>query len=121
MRLGRILITKSILPISVSLALIVVLSACAGHSIKVDAAQIQILDSEPKTCQFLGEVYGTQGNIVTGLFTTDEELIAGARNDVRNEALALGANSLYITKTSPNRTHNLDSYSFYGKAYRCKD
>lgn len=120
MLLEKILIIKSTLtPLISSLGLILMLSACVGQPIKVEAAQIRMLDLEPENCKFLGEVYGTQGNIVTGLFTTDEELIAGARNDVRNEALELGANSLFITKTSPSRTHNLDSYSFYGKAYRC--
>ncbi len=95
------------------------LSACVGQSIKVEAAQIKMLNFEPTACQLLGEVYGTQGNIVTGLFTTDEELIAGAKNDIRNNALALGADSLLITRTNPNRTERLDFYSFYGKAYKC--
>ncbi|MRX28631.1 DUF4156 domain-containing protein [Kangiella sp. HZ709] len=96
-----------------------ILSACVGKSIQVEAAKITLLNNEPSNCKFLGEVYGTQGNIVTGLFTTDEELIAGARNDIRNNALALGANALLITRTNPNRTERLDFYSFYGKAYQC--
>ncbi len=99
---------------------ITLLSACVGQSIKVEAAQIKMLNFEPTGCQLLGEVYGTQGNIVTGLFTTDEELISGAKNDIRNNALALGADSLLITRTNPNRTERLDFYSFYGKAYRCE-
>ncbi len=85
----------------------------------MEAAQINLLNTEPSNCQLLGEVRGTQGNIVTGLFTTDEELVSGAKNDIRNQALKLGANSLYITRTNPSRTHNLDFYSFYGKAYKC--
>ncbi|NVJ65153.1 MAG: DUF4156 domain-containing protein [Gammaproteobacteria bacterium] len=101
------------------LATIASLSACVGQPIKVEAAQIRLLDSEPTDCQLLGEVRGTQGNIVTGLFTKDKELISGAKNDIRNQALLLGANSLFITHTNPNRTHNLDFYSFYGKAYKC--
>ncbi|WP_251359089.1 DUF4156 domain-containing protein [Kangiella sp. TOML190] len=95
------------------------LTACVGQPIKVEAAQIRLLDTEPQGCQLLGEVYGTQGNIVTGPFTKDEELISGAKNDIRNQALALGANSLWITRTNPKRTHSLDFYSFYGKAYKC--
>ncbi len=102
-----------------ALFLFAMLTACASQPIRVEAAKITLLDKEPSNCKFLGEVYGTQGNIVTGLFTTDEELIAGARNDIRNNALALGANALLITKTNPNRTERLDFYSFYGKAYQC--
>lgn len=115
-QLGRILIIK---PNAFYLIAFVALSGCVGQPIQVEAAQINLISSAPDNCELLGEVYGTQGNLVTGLFTTDEELISGAKNDVRNQALKLGANTLHITRTNPPRTHSLDFYSFYGNAYKC--
>lgn len=105
---------------SLGIAGIVLLSSCASKTLDSQAAStVNIVEDEPHHCQWLGEVHGTQGNIMTGLFTTDEELVAGAKNEILNQAYQLGANSLWITRTNPSRTHNLDFYSFYGKAYKC--
>ncbi len=49
-------------------------------------------ESAPEGCEFLDEVQGTQGNFWTAKFTSDANLIMGARNNLRNAALALRAN-----------------------------
>ena len=52
----------------------------------------------------LGEVVGSQGNVFSGDFTTNENLMLGARNDLRNKAAAMGANVVQIQDTL-NSTH----------------
>lgn len=37
----------------------------------------------------LGEVAGSQGNWITGAYTSDKNLLVGARNDLRNETFEL--------------------------------
>ncbi len=50
----------------------------------------------PKVCKYLGQVVGNQGNFLTGGFTSNRNLEAGAMNDLRNQAHKLGANYIQI-------------------------
>ncbi len=52
----------------------------------------------------LGEVLGSQGNVFSGDFTSDEKLMQGARNNLRNKAAAMGANVVQVQNTQ-NSTH----------------
>lgn len=76
-------------------------------------------------CELLGEVVGSQGNLITADFTSDKNLIQGARNDMRNKAMVLGAN--YIVLETENHSQNNGetgtggtfSAVVIGNAYRC--
>lgn len=84
-------------------------------------------EAAPEGCEFLSEVQGTQGNLWTTNFTSDANLINGARNNLRNEALALRAN--YVKIETESFSHNTADDSVggtfsavvIGNAYRCDD
>jgi hypothetical protein len=82
-------------------------------------------EAAPETCEFLGEVQGTQGNFWTADFTSDANLINGARNKMRNAAYALQAD--YVKIETESLSHNTADHSVggtysavvIGNAYRC--
>lgn len=84
-------------------------------------------EAAPAGCEFLAEVQGEQGNFWTTNFTSDANLINGARNNLRNEALALNAN--YVKIETESFSHNTADDSIggtfsavvIGNAFRCKD
>jgi hypothetical protein len=94
---------------------------CA-KSIKPDAEPILIVAHGPDSkCAQIGDVEGHQGNWLTGKFTSDADLETGARNDLKNNALAKGGNVILVT-VPPAAQKGLignQSVSFSGKAYKC--
>lgn len=82
-------------------------------------------EAAPDECEFLDEVQGTQGNFWTANFTSDADLINGARNNLRNAALALHADYVKIEtesfshNTSDNSLGGTYSAVVIGNAYRC--
>ncbi len=102
------------------------LAGCAASPL-VPGGDTIVLSKEaaPEVCEFLGEVQGTQGNFWTAEFTSDANLINGARNQVRNAAHALGAD--YVKIETESFSHNTADDSLggtysavvIGNAYRC--
>jgi len=84
-------------------------------------------ESAPAGCQLVGEVQGSQGNFWTAEFTSDANLVNGARNEVRNAASAIQANYVKIETESFSHNTGEDSlggtYSVIviGNAYRCRE
>jgi len=82
-------------------------------------------EATPEACEFLGEVQGTQGNFWTADFTSDANLINGARNNMRNAAHALQAD--YVKIETESLSHNTADHALggtysavvIGNAYRC--
>ncbi|MEO1201512.1 MAG: DUF4156 domain-containing protein [Pseudomonadota bacterium] len=103
------------------------LAGCAAAPLNApEAAAIMITANPPgDDCVFVGEVRGSQGNFWTAEFTKDEDLIIGARNELRNAAYELGAN--YVQLELENQSHNTADHStggvyssvVIGNAYRC--
>ena len=98
-----------ILPISLG-----VLTGCAAAPLQQPAAAQVILtrNAPADDCEFVGEVLGSQGNFWTAEFTSDEDLIIGARNRLRDEAYAMGANFVQIELE--NQSHNTADLSAGG-------
>lgn len=67
-------------------------------------------------CRYLGEVVGIQGNIVTFLFISNEDLIKSASNDIKNEAYAHGADTVYLRE---QQLLFSSSVTLWGQMYRC--
>ncbi len=110
---------KSILPFFL-------LAGCAASPLLPGGDTIFLSkEAAPEVCEFLGEVQGTQGNFWTAEFTSDANLINGARNEVRNVAYALGAD--YVKIETESFSHNTANDSLggtysavvIGNAYRC--
>ena len=105
---------------------LLLLSACVSKPVMPGAERIFVSQQEPPPeCIFVGEVQGTQGNFWTSYFTSDKNLLTGARNEMRNQALGLGAN--YILIETQSQSHNTADYSLggtyssviIGNAYKC--
>lgn len=100
------------------------LMGCAAKSVKPEAASVEIVNEvpDPARCKFVGEVVGSQGNWFTGDFTANKNLVIGARNELRNEAHALGANVVYVQdlkNTNAWGSLGTTNTTAVGKAYRC--
>ena len=110
----------------ITLIAILLISACAWKPVIPGAERIFVSQQEPPPeCVFVGEVQGSQGNFWTSEFTSDRNLLTGARNEMRNQALGLGAN--YVLIETQSQSHNTADHSLggtyssviFGNAYRC--
>ena len=92
----------------------IVLCGCAAAPLEHPAAAaIVVSQNEPgDDCRYLGEVLGSQGNFWTAEFTSDEDLVVGARNRMRDRAFILGAN--YVQIELENQSHNTADLSAGG-------
>ncbi|MCH2172794.1 DUF4156 domain-containing protein [Myxococcota bacterium] len=71
----------------------------------------------PKSCKFVGAVVGAQGGIISGRYTSNQNLAEGALNDVRNRAHALGANYVSIQSETAGQTGSGSSFDGTGNYY----
>lgn len=116
------------------LSLVIVASflmyGCA--SIQVEPQNQRVITSPnpaPKSCKFLGEITGNQGNFFTGVWTSNKNLEEGARNDMKNQAGKLGANFVQIVASRSGNTGSFDAQmggsmqqtnvTYTGNAYKC--
>jgi hypothetical protein len=90
------------------IAAVAVLAGCAATSATPQGAAVELVTSRPSGCKALGEVVGKQGNVFSGDFTSNENLMVGARNDLRNKAAGLGGNVVHVQNTL-NATHPYSS------------
>jgi len=102
------------------------LAGCAASPLMPGGESILLSkEAAHAECVFLGEVQGTQGNFWTADFTSDSNLINGARNQVRNAAYALQADYVKIEteslshNTADNSSGGTYSAVVIGNAYRC--
>ena len=110
-----------ILVISVS-----VLNGCAAIKINPEASSVEIVNEQPNKnkCKFLGEIAGSQGNWFTGDYTSNENLVIGARNELRNKAHKLGGNVVYIQdmkNTNAWGSLGTTNTTAIGKVYKCTE
>lgn len=101
------------------------LMGCAAKSVRPEAAAVEIVNEvpDPNRCKFVGEIVGSQGNWFTGDFTSNKNLVIGARNELRNEAHTLGGNVVYIQdlkNTNAWGSLGTTNTTAVGKAYSCK-
>ena len=64
---------------------VALITGCAAISLTPGAEKVEIAQEAPKNCKRLGDVIGTQGSWFTGDYTSNKNLMAGARNDLRNQ------------------------------------
>lgn len=83
------------------------------------AEEIEIrLDSHftPEGCQWLGDITGSEGHWYSYLFFPNDTMVRGALNDLRNNAQALGADTVYMISPQDFVT----SFTVFGVAYQCQ-
>ena len=102
------------------LALVGLLSGCTtptklAHS---DAASVEVdilgLFDVSK-CQYLGDVTGNEGHWYSFLFFPNDTLIQGALNELKSNAIDLGADTVIISVPQAFNT----SVTMLGTAYSC--
>ena len=105
-----------------------VLTGCAAAPLDSGAQQVRIVTTEPQGCDYLGEVTGNQGDFFTGSFTSNANLETGARNDMKNQASKLGANTVHLLTNRAGQTGTMGDGSgsmeqtnvtYTGVAYKC--
>ena len=102
------------------------LAGCAAKPL-LPGSQAVVLSKNPPPahCNYLGEVRGNQGNFWTAEFTSDADLVQGARNELRNAASAMGASyvqietELFSENTADDSLGGTYSAVIIGNAYRC--
>lgn len=103
---------------------IALLTGCMANSVTPQGQKVVIVQSLPTQyqCTYKGEVAGSQGNWLTGSWTSNSNLALGARNDLRNEAAELGANVVLITETinATDEDNSLENITHVGRAYLCR-
>jgi hypothetical protein len=97
---------------------------CSAIKSLPEAQGIEIVNITPdeEKCKYIGEVVGSQGNWFTGDYTSNENLVVGARNELRNEAYKLGANIVYMSdmkNTNAWGSLGTTNTTAIGKAYLC--
>ncbi|EIE1225220.1 DUF4156 domain-containing protein [Vibrio vulnificus] len=71
---------------------------------------------DPKKCQYLGTVTGNEGHWYSYLFFSNDTMMQGAVNDLKNNAKTLNADTIYVISHQAFTT----SYTLLGTAYRCQ-
>ena len=104
-----------------------VLAGCAAAPLISGSERVRITNSEPiKECKFLGEVTGSQGNFISGAWTSNENLETGARNDIKNKAAAMGGNVVSILtqragQTGSGSSSQQTNVTLSGNVYHCPE
>lgn len=105
------------------LAILFLLSGCSSTTqLVVGAERVEIITEKPQThCKRLGEVEGYKYNVGPNLSL--KEMQNSAKNDLKNNAFALGADIVEIVSTDSIKASMTDKareYHIQGIAYKCK-
>lgn len=112
------------MPSSLCMAACVLLAGCAAIRVTPKGTLVELTNDKPTgDCKALGEVIGSQGNWATGDFTSNKNLMLGARNDLRNKAAALGGNVVHVqnlSNTNAAGSAGTTNTTVIGMAYKCQ-
>lgn len=101
---------------------------CSATPVTPEGAQVRIVDNQrlaaqiEESCEWLGEVNGSQGNFFTADVTSEKAMMEGARNSLRNQAANMGANTVIIQRhhaTESEMFIGTGGHSFIGQAFIC--
>ena len=85
------------------------LGGCAAIPLEPQAHRIIATPNPaPKSCKYLGQVVGNQGNFFTGSYTSNSRLEEGAMNDMKNKAIRLGANYIQLITNRAGNTGSIN-------------
>jgi Domain of unknown function (DUF4156) len=101
---------------------ILALAGCSATTVTPQAASVELVSAKPQGCKLLGEAVGSQGNAFSGDFTSNRDLMLGARNDLKNKAAEMRGNVVWVQNTL-NATHPYSSgaisSTMVGNVYAC--
>lgn len=101
---------------------VIALVGCAANSLRPEAQRVRLLPSAPGAeCKYIGDATGGQGNFITGPYTTNSNLQAGAINDLKNQAAAMGGNAVLVLTSSAGLDKGTQtSFTSTGNVFYCK-
>lgn len=104
-------------------AAVVALAGCSAKAVAPNATGIQLSNERPgASCRYIGEAMGSQGNFWTGDYTSNQNLMEGARNDLRNKAATMGGNYVWVQNVSNAQAHGslgTSNTTVVGNIYNC--
>jgi hypothetical protein len=111
-----------------NVALPVVLSAllfgCSAVPTTPGGKTVELVTEKPAgNCKPLGDAVGSQGNWFTGDYTSNKNLLIGARNDLRNKAAKMGGNYVWVQDSSNTNawgSKGTSNTTVLGVVYRCE-
>ena len=84
---------------------------------------VELVTEKPAgNCKPIGDAVGSQGNWFTGDYTSNKNLLVGARNDLRNKAAKMGGNYVWVqdsSNTNAWRSKGTSNTTVLGVVYRC--
>jgi len=101
------------------------LAGCMVKSLSEAGADVTTVSQTPRGCERLGDVVGSTGGPLRGEVSSARDLDLGARNDLRNRAAELGADTVQIVRregVSPQTFAGNSAPSqvrYTGIAWRC--
>ena len=109
---------RILLLILINSLFLLLLNGCSHIPLEDSAASVEVYYSiyERTDCDYVGDVIGSDGNIFTFMFMSNVNLTRGALNNIRNEAMAMGGNAIYILRSQ--LSYNTTT-TFVGTVYRC--
>jgi len=99
------------------LGVLTIMAGCTAQSLikEAETVKVMITHTPAAECAYLGEVIGSQGHWYDFVFTPNTELAQGAINDMKNQTLALGGNTIHISQ----ELKFITSETLLGQAFRC--
>ena len=100
----------------------IALVGCAANTLRPEAQKVRLLGATPgRECKYMGDATGGQGNFITGPYTTNSNLQAGAINDLKNQAAAMGGNAVLVLTSSAGLDKGTQtSFTSTGNVFYCK-
>jgi hypothetical protein len=101
------------------------LTGCLAKSLSAAGAEVVTTSQAPRSCERIGDVAGSSGGALRGDMSSVRDLELGARNDLRNRAAELGADTVQIVRregVTPQTFAGHASTSqvrYTGVAWRC--
>ena len=105
---------------SLTILLPLLLVGCSAKNVLTsEAKKVRMYDTLPTNlhCEYKDEIIGSEADMFTFLFMSNEDMTAGARADLRNQAVKLGGNSVEIQSADFMYT---SSTVFIGHVYSCR-
>ena len=108
---------------AVSILLSAVLIGCSAIPMTPGGSSVELVTEKPTgNCKPLGDAVGSQGNWFTGDYTSNKNLLVGARNDLRNKAAKMGGNTVWVqdkANTNAWGSKGTSNTTVLGVVYRC--
>ena len=100
-------------------------SGCMATQLHAGAENVRLTRVAPKNCERIAEVRGSQGNLLSGDFTSPADLEDGARSDLLNHAYSAGANVVQLVSRDGRSSgtwagdSSPGNVTYTGIAWRC--